>query len=235
MKVAVCDDLPGVLEEVKKVMEQIDFVKEADYYSNIGMFYSELKQGVTYDAVLLDIDWKEQKTGIDFAEELLSLCPDMRIIYITAYTLEYVEDIFLKTSNLSGFLMKPLKLEQLIKLLEKVRRENKNTEGKLVIRYKGNLYAISHKDIIYLESQLHKVHVILKNSVYECTEKLEIIKGRLSDKFLVCHKSYIVNMDYIQEFSSEGVLLNTGQTIQVSKKRYGEAKKYFFAYLFEKM
>ena len=231
MRIAVCDDLPSVLEEIRQVMEQIEFVKETDYYSDMEMFFSELKQGTSYDAVLLDIDWNGQKMGIDYAEELYNLRPDIRIVYITVYTREYIEDIFLQTSNLSGFLVKPLRTERLRKLLEKIWQEIRNKDGKLVIRYKGNLYAIPHSDIVYLESRLHKVYVVLKKNVYECTERLEIIKGRLDENFLMCHKSYIVNMEYVLELGRGGVLLNTGQKIPISKKRYGDVKRRFFAYI----
>ena len=62
MKVAVCDDMPEVLDEIRQVMEQISYVKKADYYSSMEMFYSELKNGESYDAVLMDIDWKEERT-----------------------------------------------------------------------------------------------------------------------------------------------------------------------------
>ena len=38
---------------------------------------------------------------------------------MTAYAADYIEDIFLNQVNLCGFLMKPVKLEQLERNLEK--------------------------------------------------------------------------------------------------------------------
>ena len=131
--------------------------------------------------------------------------------------------------------MKPVKAEQLEKMLEKVRRQRENTDGKLVIRHKGSMYVIPYKDIVYLESQLHKAFVVTRENSYECAERLEAIKERLNETFLTCHKSYIVNMEHIQEFGSGKVILNNGKVIPVSKNRYGEAKKHFFEYMSGKM
>jgi len=230
MRIAVCDDLPEALLEMKDLLACIPET-EADYYTQISEFFEEIKDGVHYDAVLMDLDWKKEKTGIDFAEELLNQSPDTKIIYVTAYTLDYVEDIFLQTSNLSGFLMKPVKLEQLKRNLEKVQKQNQMTDGKLMIQYKGNTYIISNNDILYLESHLHKSQIVTSEHVYECTERLESLAERLSENFLMCHKSFVVNMDHVHEFGSKGILLDNGELIPVSKKRYHEAKERFFTYM----
>jgi len=235
MKIAVCDDIPVVLDEIKQQMHELGYNKNVDYYSCIETLYEEINNGEQYDAILMDIDWKKEKTGIDFAEELQSLCPNAQIIFITAYTMAYVEDIFFKNSNLSGFLTKPLKTEQLKKSLEKVNCRRKRTEGKLLIRHKGSLYAILYEDIIHLESQLHKTYIVTKNNIYECTEKLDLIKERLDERFLTCHKSYVVNMDFVQELNSGVITLINDKTIPISKNRFSHVKECFFNYMFDKI
>lgn len=235
MKIAVCDDLRESLEDVKKLLEQISFVKKIDLFSEIDFFYEELKDGKHYDAVLMDIDWKSEQSGIDFAAELQKFSPYTKIIYITAFTMDYVEDIFLKSANLSGFLMKPIKSEQLLKNLEKIRRAQEETEGQLIIKNRGNVLAIPFRDIIYLESQLHKVNIILNDYEYQCSEQLSSMKKRLGKQFLDCHKSYIVNMEQIAEFRSGELLLKDGRRVPVSKKRQVDAKTIFFEYISERM
>lgn len=66
--------------------------------------------------------------GLDFARQLYQSCPYTKLVYITSYTLEYVEDIFLGQSNLSGFLTKPVRIEQLKKIFDKIRREAQEVE-----------------------------------------------------------------------------------------------------------
>ena len=235
MRVAVCDDLIEMLNEMKKLLENISFVKSIDMFSNIALFFDELKEGAKYDVVLMDIDWKKEKNGIDFSEKLSEISPHTKIIYVTAYTMDYVEDAVLKTSNLSGFVTKPVKLDVLKKSMEKVRKELEQTNGKLVIKYKSNVSVIDFQDINYLESQLHKVNIILKNQELQCTEKLVDIKKRLGKQFVECHKSYIVNMDYISEIRNTELEMQNGKVIPISKKKYGETKARFFEYMAERI
>ena len=235
MKIAVCDNMPSVLAEIRQQMESLGYTTGVDYFSDIKMLYEEIHNEAEYDVVLMDIEWQGEKTGIDFAEELHELSPATQIIYITAYTMDYVEDIFFRKSNLSGFLSKPLKKEQLQKSLEKVKRSNNKSEGKLVIRHKGAMYALLLDEIVCLESQLHKVYITTKDSTYECAEKLDQIQERLGESFLRCHKSYIVNMNHIQELKSSEIKLWDERVVPVSKKRYPKAKEDYCLFLLGKM
>lgn len=193
-----------------------------------------MKDGKSYDVVLMDIEWKKERNGMDFAEDLHRLCPCTSIIYMTAYTMDFVEDAFLKTVNLGGFLTKPVKQEQLEKILKKIQQQNNAKEGVLVIRYKSIIRNIAYREILYLESDLHKVNIVLNNQVFQCNEQLSKLKERLNDQFVVCHKSYIVNMAHIKEFRYSEIEMNNGTVIPISKKRYAEAKKQFFKYVAER-
>ena len=231
LTVAVCDDLKESLIQISNLLEEISYVKKIDTFSDINLFYEELKNGKYYDVIFMDIDWKQEKTGIDFAAELQKHSSNSLIIYVTAYTMEYVEDVFLQASNLSGFLMKPVKKEQLERNLEKIRRRQQDIEGKLLVRQKGAMIAIPLKEILYLESKLHKVNIMLKDESYLCNEQLSSVKKRLNEQFLEIHKSYLVNMEYIQELKNGEVVLTNGIVLSVSKTRASEAKKRFFEYM----
>lgn len=235
MNLAVCDDQTEALNELEKVLKRFPFVKKVHIYSDISVFLSVLKEDIHYDVVLMDIDWRKDRTGIDFAEEMQSLSPLTKIIYITAYTLDYVEDVFLKTSNPSGFLMKPVKEAQLEKNLKKILEQKKEITKNLLISSRGTAIAIPLSSILYLENQLHRVHIVLAEKEYWCYERLEFIKKRLNESFLTCHKSYVVNMEQILEFRNGEIWLNHGKKVPVSKARYREAKERFFLYMAEKI
>ena len=235
MRVAVCDDLKENLLELECYLKQISFVKHISLFSDMELFYREVKEGEVYDAVLMDFEWKNNKNGIDFAEEIYDLCPYSKIIYVTAYSQEYVEEALIRTPNLSGLLIKPVKQEVLVKNLEKIEKNKEDTEGKLVVRFKGSISVIPYNDICYIESQLHKSNIVSKNKEYQCTERLSHLKERLNEQFLECHKSYLVNMEHISEFSNNEICLDCGKTVPVSKKRYSEAKTRFFEYISRRM
>lgn len=234
MKVAICDDIPAVLEEVRELLKEMDLVSQIHVFSDMEAFFGSQETEI-YDAVIMDIDWKMEKTGLDFAERLKIMSPSTQIIYMTAYTLEYVEDIFLQASNLSGFLRKPVNRISLQKNLEKIRRQKLEEEGRLVIRQKGSLLSIAFRDMLYLENQLHKTKIVLHDREYLCNENLEHIKKRLGEPFLTVHKSYLVNMEQIVEFRNGEVLLFGNHSVPVSKTRYAEAKSKFFDYMSKRL
>lgn len=235
MRAAICDDQPQTLEELKKMCLRTPFIKTVHTYSKMDNFWATLNAGIYYDVVFMDIDWKQNETGIDFAEKLYEACPYTKLIYVTAYTMNYVEDAFLSRANLSGFLKKPVDEEKLLYNLEKIRKKQSISEGKLMIYYQGGYIAIPFQDILYLESRLHKTSVVLKNREYLCADKLETLKEQLDGRFLNCHKSYVVNMQYIQELRGREIILEKGHAIPVSKARSKEAKEGFFAYMTDRL
>lgn len=231
MKIAVCDDLIDSLEDTKKALEQIPYVEKIDLFSNIEFLFDEIRESNYYDAVLMDIDWEMDKTGLDFAAELQKCSPATKVIYVTAYTMDYVEDVFLKSSNLSGFLMKPIKLDSLKRNLEKVLKMQNEDTGNLVVKHKGTVQVIPFQDILYLESRLHKAKIITESKIIECGERLDQLGENLNEQFLRCHQSYIVNMNQIQELQRKEIILKNGVVIPISKKRYMDTKTKFFEYL----
>lgn len=236
MKVAVCDDERMSLVQLQEMLKKIKQVNRVDLFVNIENFMKTLG-GENYDVVLMDIVWErsKRKNGIDFASEIQKISPETRIIYITKYVEEYVEDIFLKPSNLSGVLVKPVKLEMLRKNLEKIEQDLEKTEERLVLRYQGTVLAVPFSHILYLENQLHRVVVVTEQKRYLSSENLERVKLRLDSRFLPCHKSFVVNMDKILEFQAKGIELLTGCLIPVSKSNYKTAKEKYFNYVSDRM
>lgn len=76
------------------------------------------------DIVLTDIELNDGTTGIEAAEELLSLSPRTQIIYVTSYTDKFIQDVFLSRANVCGFLNKPIErsyFKKMVKKAEKLR------------------------------------------------------------------------------------------------------------------
>ena len=110
-------------------------------------------------------------------------------------------------------------------------KNNIVSKGKILIRHRGKICLIPINEILYLESQLHKINIVLENKQYQCTGRLEYFLERLGKNFLKCHKSYIVNMDYILEFCKKEITLSSGEKIPVSKSCYPNAKYKLYEYL----
>lgn len=232
MRVAICDDDRIFLERFRGQVEALGLVSHIDCYHVLADFLRALEHGEQYDAVLLDIDWKQDETGMDIAERLSEVSPRTQIIYVTGYNDRFSQRIFLRRSSLSGYLVKPVDSELLRANLEKAERLSKEQEGPmLTVSSGGKPVSIPQKEILYLESLGHTVNIHTRGELVTVYERLDQVAPRLPEGFLRCHKSFLVNMRCIRRFLEQDVLLDTGARVPMSRSRSAEAKSAYFRYM----
>lgn len=166
MRVAICDPSRESLELMENYLKESSYVSEIELFSEIKYLFDEMKKGLYYDLIFLEIDWHTKKIGIDYAKELQKIGPYTKIVYINECADEYIEEIFLNTSNLSGFILKPVSKEKLEKNVEKIKTQKMNTEDKLIFRYRGTILAIPFEDLICIESQLHQKGFLIFQKIW---------------------------------------------------------------------
>ena len=89
-------------------------------------------------------------------------------------------------------------------------------------------------DIIYIETEKRNILVHTKKTTCCCKENIQKVGGQLKEKgFCRPHRSYLVNMDWVEEVEKQGVILKTGETILVSGRRYSELKKEVYYWKFK--
>ena len=232
MEIAICDDNKLFLEQFERQLQRIPLVSTIFSFFDYNTFLFSIDEGKQYDAILLDIEWERERTGIDIAEELYKLSPHSKIIYVTGNSERFSQRIFLHKANLSGFLTKPVDAGLLYANLKKVADAIPYQEQPaLVLRRHGAPVSIPLREIFYIESQGHTVEVHTAEETVISYERLESLLQTLSTGFYQCHKSYIVNMSQIRRFQSSDVLLKNGETVPVSRARYAKTKEAYFNYM----
>lgn len=231
MRIAICDDDRVFLERFRGQVEALALARQIDCYPVLTGFLRALERGAQYDAVLLDIDWKQDETGMDVAERLSEQSPRTRVIYVTGYNDRFSQHIFLRRSNLSGYLVKPVDSELLRANLEKVAAAQEEQEPVLMLTVGGKPVSVPQREILYLESLGHTVNVHTRSEVLTVYERLDRLAPRLPEGFLRCHKSFLVNMRCIRRFLEQDVLLDTGAKVPMSRSRSAGAKADYFRYM----
>ena len=124
MKIAVCDDDKNCLDSIKRLLAEYPGSSRIEYYQELSQLSEALENGTTYDLVLMDIEWEgNEQDGITYAAQYNVHSPQTWFIFVTAYNDKFSQKIFWEKVNLCGFLVKPVKKENLEKLLEKVREK----------------------------------------------------------------------------------------------------------------
>jgi len=234
MNIALCDDDTIAMEYLLSLCNEISVISSLAQYTSPEVLLSDIRAGVSFDVVIMDIEFETKKTGIDYSEELFHLAPTIRTIYITGYTERFVQKIFLKKSALIGFITKPAQKDILEDLLKKAQSELDGDKDNFVCNLgRGISETIPCHTILYLESNGHKVLIHVENSpeVYSVYDRLSSLVKQLPSYFRQCHKSYLINMDKIKRIDKREVILTDGTVIQISKAYAAKIKEDYIRYM----
>lgn len=226
---AICDDDAEIVEELKEKILNIyrrevqvaAFQKASDLISWLEEKHHETA------GVFLDIEL-DKGNGIDAAKRIETMSGEVPIVFITGYV-KYVQDIF--QVRPVALLLKPVeeyRLREALKRCEDVLEEGR--KNIVTFQMKGVLHQLNCRDIVYVESDKRILYIYEKNQMYKVYMKLDELEAMQLPGFLRCHKSYMVNMNYIKYLSAEGVILKSGKKIPVSRSKYQESKEAFMRY-----
>ena len=168
------------------------------------------------------------KNGMETAKEIRKQNKDMLIIFMTAYS-EFVFESF--KVDAFRYLVKPVREQELNETFEAVLQKFNKEEDKLNFQFQNEIYSIRYSDIIYIEGMRDKLWIYCKDETYRWRGTLRKLEDMLSDKgFFQVHRSYIINMDKIQKYNSQYVLLEGDREVPVSKYRLNEFKEEYIRY-----
>lgn len=231
MKIAVCDKEPVQARQVTEMIRKIKLASQCDAYFDLEEIVNAVENGADYDIIMMNIHWQSDGDGMRAAERISQLDPRVKIIFMTEDTQRYIQEIFLSPANLSGLLVKPVDETMLEKNLQKVMKTRKKpVNRRLEIKYRSETISLLYEDIIYLESMGHLVVIHVEGGDYYAYDRLEKMKENLPEQFVHCHKSYVVNMDYIRRIEKRKIILMNEKEIPISKARYAETRSQFIEY-----
>ncbi|MBI1183168.1 response regulator [bacterium] len=181
------------------------------------------------DLAILDINIKGDRDGISVAKYLQS--KGIPFIYLTSYYDEATLDR-VKETNYAAFIAKPyteLDLRLNIELAKRKTMTLRPERKKEFYAYSDNkmVKKIFYDDVLYVKSDDNY-------SVFFTTEKKKILvriplknlEDELNDRrFFRIHRSYMINVDKIQSFSNNTVILQ-GENIPISNSHRKEFKEF---------
>ena len=185
-------------------------------------------QGLQADIAILDILLGEDN-GILLAKQLFPSAAQTQVIFITGYV-EYCSAVY-ETEHIY-FLLKPLKEQAFHKAMDKALRAWQDTrKGELLVQTKRSIQRIPFPSIRYLESMGRKVRLYCQDEVVECYATLSVLANDLPGHFVSCHKSFLVNLDYVKKMEANQFVLTGNEEIPISQAKKGHAKRCFLDYV----
>lgn len=98
-------------------------------------------------------------------------------------------------------------------------KEEDGDEEVYVLEGKSGIIRIPYKSIYYVEANMKKVFIRLKNEEYSFFSTLEKLNEELPDNFARCHRGFLINCDRVIEYrvAENEIILDDDTRIPVSR------------------
>ena len=207
MNVLICDDEWRVTEQVSELLQKHCAENEMQVRFHLFDDPCAIKDLAGYDIAILDIDMGDF-SGIDLAWRLRKEKPGIVIIFLTNF-IQYAPEGF--EVQAFRYLLKTNMQERLVSYFEDAVKEVVRKKQIITISVNSELIDIPVNHILYLESNLRIVimHLIHdERTEYRFYGNMTDLSEKLEDLgFLRIQKSFLVNMEYIEQMQYEKVHL----------------------------
>lgn len=175
------------------------------------------------------LDCADRETAFAYADLLWRGKPSLPVVFVSYKA----EDIFAALGMPFFHTARSYNLEQdLEAAFRKLRRMKASAADKTGFTRNGKVMLIPHKEILYLESERHDIRIHLGTDVFPVGETLSQCEEKLKGMgFVRTDRSFLVNMYHIRCLEKENVLLDNGERLYVSRRRFPEVKLLFENYI----
>lgn len=219
LSIAVCDDevieCCNMAKRIKEIMEEIKMPCIIRQFQSGGELLQTLE---SFDVVFLDIIMRELD-GMKTAQIFRERASDKILIFVSS-SREYVFEAY--DVEAFQYLLKPVDDRKLKSVLQKAVLKTESCLQEFIIvsreRQKKKLFL---DDIYYFEIKGRMVDAHGPEGIFTYYEQMGKLENKLQDKgFFRCHKSYLVNLKYVDRYNRQEVILENGEKIVIAKRRY---------------
>lgn len=187
-------------------------------------------EGEGYDMILVDNSIPEAAAAVGKCRRIN---PEAHIMIISAKNQSAADCISPEYMNM-GIIMRPFTREKLESGLREnvrsfVKRMNDGrTESSFILDSKDGRQFIPYNTISYFESREKKIFVYTHSNEYSFYDTLDRLETSLpQNKFIRCHRSFIVNRDKISGIAAakNRLTLDNGEMIPISRTYKSELKE----------
>ena len=235
IKFAICDDEPLMAQALAGHLA--DYMKEksmtAYSVSNFSDGRTLVESAGSFDVIFLDIQM-EHLDGMETAKLLRQRGDHSLLVFVTVLK-ELVFDAFQVEAY--DYLLKPLDSARFKQTMNRVLRSLKQrTAEDIVIQRGTGCEVVLLSDIVYCEVLGRKIYLHKSDgTVSDYYDKLEDLERRVDGRFFKCHRSFLVNLDYVRGCQDGQVLLFQGERIPASRLRERELTQALLRHMKERV
>lgn len=238
LQIAVCDDNIEELSNMVRLIDLYQTTKHLDcehaVFPNGFELLSALEKGKQFDIYCLDI-MMPGFNGIDVAKEIRKFDKTAPILFFTSSPEFALESYSVKAIN---YILKPISKEKLFftfdELMEQIKVEK--DEDAVIVKSNDGIQKILISNLVFAEVIGRNVLYHLRSGkVIECTEYFSDVCDNLLSYgcFIKPHRSYLVNMQYVNTIESHHITLQTLSSVPIAQGKAKEVKQQYLNYQME--
>jgi len=231
------DDEPLALQQIAAYIGKVPFLELAAQCQS-AIEARRFLENDTVDAIFCDINMPDLN-GMDFVKSL-TVAP--MIVFTTAYA-EYAVEGF--KVNAVDYLLKPFGMQDFLRAANRLKERCDQTQGStapqaalqalqpdnsdtLFLKTDYRIVKVSIADIRYVEAMSEYLKVYLESDAKPIITLLSMKKmeERLPDCFMRIHRSYIINLNYIQEVNKNRVIMDSDTYLPIGDMYKEAFQKY---------
>ena len=205
------DDEPLALQQLVAYIGKVPFL-ELQAQCQSAVEAREFLEHDTVDAIFCDINMPDLN-GMDFVK---SLAVPPLVIFTTAYS-EYAVEGF--RVNAVDYLLKPFGLQEFQRAANRLRErlEGQREGSDIFLKTDYRIVKVSIPSIRYIEAMSEYLKVWVESEPKPIITLLSMKKmeERLPDSFMRIHRSYIINLNMIQEVNKNRVKMDASTLLPI--------------------
>lgn len=228
-KIAICDSNKDDRESLYQLVQGYDPNASITILKKPDSLLKEIqRKGCIYDIVFIEVHFGT-KDGIEIADYINHVNANTQIIFNTRDS----QAICRAYGTKHAFYL--LKDQWNLYLTDALDAAYHNIEtqdtDKLVVSFNGAYTIIAQKDIFYLERSKRITMIITTDGTFKTSANFSELFKQLNDNFIVCHRSYMVNLAHITNFTRTNLQLSDHTFIPIGRTHYQQARSAFKNYL----
>lgn len=230
IKIAICEDEKSQQDLLETYIKNIFKGISLQYKLYIFASGEEILDNYTndFDIVLLDIKLGGVN-GMNTARYIRKLDNKVEFIFITSlidYVLEGYE------VRAYRYLLKPINYENLKSNIISCINDFKIRKKHIIINEQSKQIKIDISSIVFIEVQKENITIHTITKIYNTKGTMKRFEKELEySRFVRCHKSFLINLDYIKSIKQYIAIMENNAEVPISRYRFKETKNKFFEFI----
>jgi len=232
MRIAICDDDPKQIQltsqYVRNWSRDREVTVEICEFNNAESFLFQWSTTISFDMAFLDIQMGSM-SGMELAEKIRKIDDQLIIVFITGLKEHILHGYEVRALH---YLLKPIKSIDCYKCLEQAYEIiTKHRTDTFLIPVEGQIRRFNYNELYYFEVFSHYVSVQTRKGIFSYKKKISDLAEELPKEIFVrCHRSYIINLQYVKTIEKKLVTMDNGNSVPISSDRWRVVNHAFLRY-----